>query len=169
MSCTIIGKRSFPLAFALQSDCYNVSNWLLQKNGRNLAKAHPTPFHWKTFSSAAAGSESPEVVSRPKGKILVLGGTGFVGSEIVRQGVMKGYNITSLSRRGNLIEGDAQGSNELSGRVEYVKGDALNEVTVKEILASSEEPFVGCIHALGLLLDGQSGLGERTTCHHCLT
>jgi uncharacterized protein YbjT (DUF2867 family) len=35
-----------------------------------------------------------------EGKVLVLGGTGFVGTEVCKQALQAGYDVVALSRRG---------------------------------------------------------------------
>jgi uncharacterized protein YbjT (DUF2867 family) len=35
-----------------------------------------------------------------EGKVLVLGGTGFVGTEVCKQARQAGYDVVALSRRG---------------------------------------------------------------------
>jgi hypothetical protein len=113
-----------------------------------------------------------------KGKVLVLGGTGFLGSEIVKRAVLEGYGVTSISRGGNVIMNDKNEkivitsvsttiSDDILEKVEYIKGDARDEALVNKILSGSSEPYVACIHAMGLLLDAQSGLGEIDTMNFC--
>jgi len=83
-------------------------------------------------------------------KLLVLGGTGFVGREVVKKARDKGYTVISLSRRGKL-------TGETDKSVTWVSGDASEAKTVTAIL-DDFGPFDGCIHAVGLLLDVDSGL-----------
>ena len=87
--------------------------------------------------------------SYKKGRLLVLGGTGFVGSEIAKRGVETGYEVVSVSRRGLPPGGLPQGS--LLERVDWRAGDLVeNPETIREIL--SEGGFVGVVHAVGMLL-----------------
>ena len=52
-----------------------------------------------------------------KGKVLVTGGTGFIGTELVKQLHQKGYEITILDRKDKPIELDY---------VKYIQGDLDN-------------------------------------------
>lgn len=62
-----------------------------------------------------------------KGKLLVLGGTGFLGQAICKRALVEGYQVTSISRRG-IVDG------EDAGNVDYRKGDARQEATINNIL-----------------------------------
>jgi nucleoside-diphosphate-sugar epimerase len=87
----------------------------------------------------------------------VLGGTGFVGSEICRLALSRGYAVVSVSRRG---QGQVEG-------VDWRKGDVVkNPDIVNEIL--SEGGFLGVLHTIGMLLEGDfnkfaSGSGSVPT------
>jgi len=83
-----------------------------------------------------------------KGKILILGGNGFVGSNVAKRAISKGYEVTSLSRRG---VGESKD-------VDYRKGDARNQSDLVKIL--SEGNYVAVVHCIGLLFDSASGLGK---------
>lgn len=86
--------------------------------------------------------------------ILVLGGTGFVGSEIVSHALKNGFRVVSLSRRGV--------PDELKpplNEVCWEKGDATSEEMLN-LLTLKYGPFYACIHAIGLLLDTESGLSS---------
>jgi len=41
-----------------------------------------------------------ESAGSSKGKLLVLGGTGFVGATVAKLALDRGYDVVSLSRRG---------------------------------------------------------------------
>jgi hypothetical protein len=81
-----------------------------------------------------------------KGKLLVLGGTGFVGTELIRQALERGYNIVGLSRRG----ADSEAGKMFQG-VDWRQGDASKEGVVSQILA--EGGYTGVVHAIGMLLE----------------
>ncbi len=84
-------------------------------------------------------------------KVLVLGGSGFVGGKLITLLTNRGVEIVALSRRGAPV-GDICPAN-----VEYLKCD----VGDKEQLAAvfkSHGPFSSVFHAIGLLLDPDSGL-----------
>jgi len=85
-------------------------------------------------------------------KLLVLGGGGYVGSEVCRIAVGRGYDVTSLSRRG---ENPDPGDQRLAA-VRWVKGDAADFSTVKTMVDESDL----VVHAIGLLFDVNSGLGD---------
>ncbi len=90
----------------------------------------------RAMASGAAG----------KGKLLVLGGTGFVGTEIIRQGLERGYSIVGLSRRGS----DSEAGKTFTG-VDWRTGDASTPEVVSQILA--EGGYTGVVHAIGMLLE----------------
>ncbi len=86
--------------------------------------------------------------SEPR-KILLLGGTGFVGGEILKRAVGSGYKVVAVSRRGR------PASSSLSGDlVDWRSGDATDPSLVKGILG--EGNFYGVIHAVGMLFEGES-------------
>eukprot|EP00597_Dinobryon_sp_UTEXLB2267_P001177 CAMPEP_0170073972 /NCGR_PEP_ID=MMETSP0019_2-20121128/11327_1 /TAXON_ID=98059 /ORGANISM="Dinobryon sp., Strain UTEXLB2267" /LENGTH=278 /DNA_ID=CAMNT_0010283911 /DNA_START=109 /DNA_END=945 /DNA_ORIENTATION=+ len=93
-------------------------------------------------------------------KILVLGGSGFVGNKFIEEYQSqvttseRDYNVelVSLSRRGlkPLIQSSPQFN------IVSVQGDATNESVIADVFLK-HGPFDGCVHAMGLLLDSQSG------------
>jgi nucleoside-diphosphate-sugar epimerase len=94
-----------------------------------------------------------------KGKLLVLGGTGFLGQTICKRAILEGYDVTSLSRRGVPPEsGDKKGSASSPASIDYRKGDAREREVISSVL--SEGGYTGIIHCIGLLLDEESGLGQ---------
>ena len=85
-------------------------------------------------------------------KLLVLGGTGFVGHQIIQQICEKyptEYSVTSISRRGVLKD------EKYKDEVNWIAGDS-NEI-IGDVI-SKYGPFDICIHCIGLLLDKDSGL-----------
>ena len=77
-------------------------------------------------------------------KLLVLGGTGFVGRQVVKRARQKGMSVVSISRRGKLV-------GETDESVTWVAGDAAETKTVQAII-DDFGPFDGCVHAVGVLL-----------------
>uniref|UniRef100_A0A7S0QX38 NAD-dependent epimerase/dehydratase domain-containing protein n=1 Tax=Pyramimonas obovata TaxID=1411642 RepID=A0A7S0QX38_9CHLO len=107
----------------------------------------PTPLVKKSSSKLRATSKAAEAPSSKK--ILVLGGTGYVGSEVCRIALSRGYSVVSVSRRG-LVEG----SDQLKG-VDWRKGDVVADpAIVAHIL--SEGGFDGVMHAIGMLLESDA-------------
>jgi len=93
-----------------------------------------------------SSGDSPDVQGN---KLLVLGATGFVGSEVARQAVNRGYQVVGISRRG----GDSEAAkSELGKKIDWRKGDVSKEGVVEEVL--SEGGFAGVVHAVGILLEG---------------
>ena len=87
--------------------------------------------------------------SEGKGKLLVLGGTGFVGSTVAKLALDRGYEVVSLSRRGQ-----PPADSKIAGQtqVTWVQGDATKAEDVQRVM--SEGDFTGVVHAIGMLFEG---------------
>lgn len=81
-------------------------------------------------------------------RVLVAGGSGFVGGKLVDILSKKGIEVVSLSRRG-VVPG-------VTG-VTGVKCDVAEKNELSKVWAEYG-PFDGVFHAIGLLLDSDSGL-----------
>jgi dihydroflavonol-4-reductase len=64
--------------------------------------------------------------------ILVTGGTGFIGSYIIRQLLEKGYRVRALRRRSSQLP--AYIPEQIFSRVEWVEGDILDTVSLEEAM-----------------------------------
>mmetsp|Transcript_62755 Transcript_62755/g.111903 ORF Transcript_62755/g.111903 Transcript_62755/m.111903 type:complete len:428 (-) Transcript_62755:617-1900(-) len=94
---------------------------------------------------------------RPKNgkRILVLGGSGYVGSRVCKYAIEQGYDVVALSRRGK-----PEDATDLMDEVEWRVGDALETETIQGLVS---EGFDGIVHAIGCLFDSASGLGNLNT------
>jgi len=88
-----------------------------------------------------------------KGKILVLGGSGFLGGTIAQRAALEGYSVTSLSRRGKPEKDPKDFTND---KIDYRIGDARESLVIENIL--DEGNYTAIFHCIGILLDGDSGL-----------
>lgn len=64
-------------------------------------------------------------------KLLVTGGAGFIGSEFVRQGVKKGYEIVVLDKL--TYAGDMERLSEVKGKIKFYKVDICSYKACKEV------------------------------------
>lgn len=106
-----------------------------------------------------------------RGRILILGGSGFLGESIASRAIREGYAVTSISRRGKPPEG-----NSICDKIDYRIGDARDLKTIEKVLNEGDgdrdgdgddtstrgngEPFVAVVHCIGLLFDADSRLGR---------
>jgi len=83
-------------------------------------------------------------------RLLVIGGNGFVGREVCKYAVQNGFQVTSLSRRGECPLPE----DEWLSQVKWMAGDALDKATVQRFVAGAD----AVVHTIGLLFDVDSGL-----------
>lgn len=79
--------------------------------------------------------------------LLVIGGSGFAGNAICRYALSQGVKVYSLSRSGR-----PAGTEPWKNQVEYIRGDALNTASYKDVLNECE----AVIHSVGILLDSKT-------------
>jgi nucleoside-diphosphate-sugar epimerase len=77
------------------------------------------------------GSVTTSSSLKGTGSILVTGGTGFLGSYIIKALVEKGYMVRAI-RRGNKLPGWI--SKEILDKVEWVEGDILDVISLEEAM-----------------------------------
>ena len=81
-------------------------------------------------------------------KILINGGCGFLGSNLAREGILKGHDIIVFD---NLFRtGSAENLKYLEtlGKFKYINGDVRNQNDV-ETLFKDEGPFDAIFHLAG--------------------
>lgn len=106
------------------------------------------PRQGKLKSAVEAASESGAQAS--PGRLLVLGGNGYVGREVCKLAIARGYQVTSLSRRGE----NPDPEDELLAQVSWLKGNAADESVLRDLVSNAD----AVVHAIGLLFDANSGL-----------
>jgi hypothetical protein len=90
-----------------------------------------TAYEHRRVSTTAKVASSTPMTKEIKGKLLVLGGTGFLGQTICKRATLEGYSVTSVSRRGRP---PPESSSSTFGNIEYRQGDATKRETVSNIL-----------------------------------
>ncbi|KAF9365070.1 hypothetical protein BGX34_011492 [Mortierella sp. NVP85] len=88
-------------------------------------------------------------------KLFVVGGTGGVGFQVCKLAIARGWDVTSLSRRGKptLTESNTSSSIAPQGwvqKVNWIQGDSLDPGTYKDAIRGSK----AVVHTVGLLLEG---------------
>lgn len=102
-------------------------------------------------------SKAPRAWSlTPPKKVVVFGGTGYVGSQVCERLAKKGYQVTGVSRRG---QNPRPGKSENLDKVNWVQGDATDKKAVEKLVAQND----AVVHAVGLLFDVESGLQNLNT------
>lgn len=91
----------------------------------------------------------------PPKKVVVFGGTGYVGSQVCERLAKKGYQVTGVSRRGQ----NPRPGNPALDQVRWVQGDATDKRAVETLVVNQD----AVVHAVGLLFDVESGLQNLNT------
>ncbi|CAK9057400.1 Alkylated DNA repair protein alkB homolog 8 (Probable alpha-ketoglutarate-dependent dioxygenase ABH8) (S-adenosyl-L-methionine-dependent tRNA methyltransferase ABH8) (tRNA (carboxymethyluridine(34)-5-O)-methyltransferase ABH8) [Durusdinium trenchii] len=115
--------------------------------GREAATFLGTP---APARGSARAAEEESAANEGGRRLLVLGGNGFVGREVCRLAVQRGFKVTSLSRRGE----NPEPGNEQLDQVNWVQGNAVDAGTVSNLVGEAD----AVVHAIGLLFDANSGL-----------
>lgn len=89
-------------------------------------------------ASTAPGRHAIDGPGRIEPRILVLGATGFIGQELVRQLVQAGHDVRLLVRSPSKLPADLG-----STRVEWVQGDLASDVDLRRAMAG-----IGCVYHL---------------------
>lgn len=83
--------------------------------------------------------------------IVVFGGAGYLGSCISKAALSKGWQVTSISRKGRPAE-----TRDWHARVNWVKGDAFNSESFSDALSKADH----VAHTIGIL-DYRGFMSER--------
>ena len=92
----------------------------------------------------------------PPKKVVVFGGTGYVGSQVCERLAEKGFQVTAVSRRG---VNPRPGKSAALDNVNWVVGDATKKSDVQKLVSEND----AVVHAVGLLFDVESGLQGLNT------
>ena len=97
-------------------------------------------------------------MERARRRVLVLGGSGFVGSRVVTRALQRGFDVVAVSRRGPIGQngGNKQDTGG-GGSLTWTKADASQAGEIAA-LVSREGPFDAVVHCVGVLFDGTSAL-----------
>ncbi|KAL0078584.1 hypothetical protein J3Q64DRAFT_1824715 [Phycomyces blakesleeanus] len=95
-------------------------------------------------------------------KLLVVGGSGFLGQSVCQMAVRKGWETISLSRRGEPISFSEKGRPEWAENVKWASGNSLEPNTFKDVLHGVTD----VVHTVGILLesDYKAVIQAKTTC-----
>ncbi|KAG0049430.1 hypothetical protein BGZ83_005780 [Gryganskiella cystojenkinii] len=96
---------------------------------------------------------SPSLQALAK-KLLVVGGTGGVGFQVCKQAVARGWDVTSLSRRGKpqlteMNQSDFVAPQGWVQKVTWAQGDSLDPSTYKDAIKGTNS----VVHTVGMLLE----------------
>eukprot|EP01039_Chlorochromonas_danica_P004475 gene4475-4902_t len=88
-------------------------------------------------------------------RILVIGGSGFVGCEFVRKAALRGHEVVAISRRGRPAEWIPMEAPRKEPK--WISCDVTQQQEFFRVL-SEERKFDVYVHAMGLLFDSSSSL-----------
>ncbi|HPD95985.1 MAG TPA: UDP-glucose 4-epimerase GalE [Tenuifilaceae bacterium] len=89
-------------------------------------------------------------------KILVTGGTGYIGSHTVVELIKNGFDVVIVDNLSNSSSDSIYGIEKITGvRPEFIEGDCINVLQVDELLSKCGS-FDGIIHFAALKAVGES-------------
>mmetsp|Transcript_72862 Transcript_72862/g.131253 ORF Transcript_72862/g.131253 Transcript_72862/m.131253 type:complete len:321 (+) Transcript_72862:59-1021(+) len=124
--------------------------------GDGTAFSHPqvTPRpESRTSYGLRASGQASEKGSR---RLLILGGNGYVGREVCKLSVERGWQVTSLSRRG---ENPEPGNPQLD-QVRWVKGNAADADTLRQLVGEAD----AAVH-----VSGSKSVADETSTYDTVT
>ena len=86
-------------------------------------------------------------------KVLVTGGTGFLGSYIIKQLVVKGYEVRAIRRSNKLPSWIPK---EIIEKAEWIEGDILDVVALQDAM----EGIDAIIHSAGIVSFAEKTCGR---------
>ncbi|KAG2234590.1 hypothetical protein INT48_000493 [Thamnidium elegans] len=82
-------------------------------------------------------------------KLLVVGGSGFLGSNICKLAANKGWETVSLSRKGEPELFNQYGKPEWAEKVQWASGNSLEPESYKDLLKG----VTNVVHSVGILME----------------
>ncbi|CEP20056.1 hypothetical protein [Parasitella parasitica] len=82
-------------------------------------------------------------------KLLVVGGSGFLGLSICKIAANKGWETVSLSRRGEPTAFSEYGKPEWAQKVQWASGNSLEPDTYRDVL----KDVTAVVHSVGILME----------------
>ncbi|KAK9704358.1 hypothetical protein K7432_010242 [Basidiobolus ranarum] len=89
------------------------------------------------------------MINQSAKKLLVVGGTGFLGLNICRSAALRGWNVISLSRNGKFKQEEEGSLPEWVHKVNWAQGDSLQPDTYRELL----KECTSVVHTVGILME----------------
>jgi len=74
------------------------------------------------------------------GRLLVTGGAGFIGSEFVRQGVRRGYEVSVIDKLS--YAGDLERLKEIKGEIAFYQVDIMDKRSVEDVFRAQNPDMV---------------------------
>ncbi|KAI8336736.1 hypothetical protein BC941DRAFT_427955 [Chlamydoabsidia padenii] len=82
-------------------------------------------------------------------KLLIVGGSGFLGQSMCKAAAQKGWQTISLSRHGEPETFTKQGKPAWANEVEWARGDSLDPDSYKHLL----KDVTNVVHTVGIILE----------------